>query len=411
MNDEIKSKAIKCSKEMNIPIVYLDKEKIITHEQEKIDSKIALWKETSNREEKLDLLEQILISHENNRCGLRMTNPDWVEEYFPTRKIESIIEQSISEFQNKYFLTGDIQSYYEDSKQLMDILDREQRKFNLAYEATSRSNEIDLPIEEYENRLMQVVDNNLGHYNRPKLESIIQSIEENKTDENEHKIILNAISSDLLEATHDLQELYPGDAKNHNIGHIERVMLLSQAIGPSVLKKENDAIDYEAMNMLMQCAKYHDCGRENDTLDSSHGKRSAEKMVPYLEKQGYSKNQVHMMQVAVEYHEHEDDEQTFDKLCQSYHIPEEAKERTKLIANCLKDADALDRVRFHKESAKLDKTRLRTEQAKELISTATQLVNYYTNYDKMEFKKKCQEIYHQKQTSNQYQETVVTIKK
>ena len=87
MNDEMKSKAIKCSKEMNIPIVYLDKEKIITHEQEKIDSKIALWKETSNREEKLDLLEQILISHENNRCGLRMTNPDWVEEYFPTRKI------------------------------------------------------------------------------------------------------------------------------------------------------------------------------------------------------------------------------------------------------------------------------------------------------------------------------------
>lgn len=411
MPDPLKAKAIKCSKEMNIPIVYLDKEKIITHEQEKIDSKIALWKETSNREEKLDLLEQILISHENNRCGLRMTNPDWVEEYFPTRKIESIIEQSISEFQNKYFLTGDIQSYYEDSKQLMDILDREQRKFNLAYEATSRTNEIDLSIEEYENRLMQVVDNNLGHYNRPKLESIIQSIEENKTDENEHKIILNAISSDLLEATHDLQELYPGDAKNHNIGHIERVMLLSQAIGPSVLKKENDAIDYEAMNMLMQCAKYHDCGRENDTLDSSHGKRSAEKMVPYLEKQGYSKNQVHMMQVAVEYHEHEDDEQTFDKLCQSYHIPEEAKERTKLIANCLKDADALDRVRFHKESAKLDKTRLRTEQAKELISTATQLVNYYTNYDKMEFKKKCQEIYHQKQTSNQYQETVVTVKK
>lgn len=411
MPDPLKAKAIKCSKEMNIPIVYLDKEKIITHEQEKIDSKIALWKETSNREEKLDLLEQILISHENNRCGLRMTNPDWVEEYFPTRKIESIIEQSISEFQNKYFLTGDIQSYYEDSKQLMDILDREQRKFNLAYEATSRTNEIDLSIEEYENRLMQVVDNNLGHYNRPKLESIIQSIEENKTDENEHKIILNTISSDLLEATHDLQELYPGDAKNHNIGHIERVMLLSQAIGPSVLKKENDAIDYEAMNMLMQCAKYHDCGRENDRVDNSHGKRSAEKMVPYLEKQGYSKDQIHMMQVAAEYHEHEDDEQTFDKLCQSYHIPEEAKERTKLIANCLKDADALDRVRFHKESAKLDKTRLRTEQAKELISTATQLVNYYTNYDKMEFKKKCQEIQHQKSIANQSQETLTTIKK
>ena len=411
MPDTIKAKAIKCSEEMNIPIVYLDKEKIISHEQEKIDSKIALWEETPNREEKLGLLEQILISHENNRCGLRMTNPDWVEEYFPTRKIESIIEQSISEIQNKYFLTDDIQSYYEDSKRLMDILDREQRKFNLAYEATSRTNEIDLPVEEYENRLMQVVDNNLGHYNRPKLESIIHSIEENKTDENEHKIILNTISSDLLEATHDLQEVYPEDTKNHNVGHIERVMLLSQAIGASVLKKDDDTIDYEAMNMLMQCAKYHDCGRETDTLDSSHGKRSAEKMESYLEKQGYSKDQIHMMQVAVEYHEQEDDEQTFDRICQAYHIPEEEKEKTKQIAICLKDADALDRVRFHKESAKLDKKRLRTEPAKELISTATKLVNYYTDCDKIEFQKKCQEIHHQKSIANQQQESFTSSKK
>lgn len=411
MKDEIKAKAVKCSEDMNIPIVYLDKEKIVAHEQEKLDNKIALWKETSNIEDKWTLLEQILVSHENNRSGLRMTNPKWLEEYFPTAKIESIIEQSISEIQNQYFVTGDIESYYEASKQLMDILDREQRKFNIAYEATSRSNEIDLPIEEYENRLMQAVDNQLGHYNRPKLESIIQSIEENRTDENERKIILTTVSSDLLEATQDLQELYSEDTKNHNMGHIERVMLLSQVIGESTLKTEEGAIDQEAMNMLMQCAKYHDCGRENDLVDSSHGKRSTEKMAPYLEQQGYSKDQIHMMQAAVEYHEYEDDEKTFDKICESYHISEEAKERTKQIAICLKDADALDRVRFHKESAKLNKKKLRTEPAKQLISTATQLVDYYTNYDKIEFKKKCQEIHHQKSIANQSQETLTTVKK
>ena len=411
MKDEIKEKAIKCSTDMNIPIVYLDKEKIIAHEKAKIDNKIAQWKESPNIEEKLTLLEQILVSHENNRSGLRITNPKWLEEYFPTSKISSVIEQNISEIQSKYLITGDIKSYYQASKQLIDILEKEQRKFNLAYEATTRSNEIDLPIKEYENTLMRIVDNQLGHYNRPKLGNIIQSIEENNTDVNEDKIILTTMSTNLLETTNSLQELYPLDTKNHNMGHIERVMLLSQAIGTSVLKKENDAIDQEALNMLTQCAKYHDFGRMNDTIDNGHGKRSAEKMVPYLEKQGYSKEQIHMMQVAVEYHEYEDNEQIFDKLCQFYQISEEAKERTKQIAICLKDADALDRTRFHKESAKLDKSRLRTEPAKELISTATQLVDYYTNYDKMEFQKKCQEEYYQKSITNQSQESLTAIKK
>lgn len=412
MKDEIKAKAVKCSEDMNIPIVYLDKEKIVSHEQEKLDSKIALWKETSDMDGKFALLEQILVSHENNRSGLRMTNPEWLEEYFPTSKLDTIIEQSISEIQSKYFITEDIESYYESSKRLMDILDKEQQKFNIAHEATSRSNEIDLPIEEYENKLMQVVNNQLGHDNSPKLERIVQSLEDNPTDENERKTILTAASSDLLEATKNLPELYQEDSKNHNMGHIERVMVLSQAIGASTLKTEDAAIDQEAMDLLLQCAKYHDCGRENDVADSSHGKRSAQKMEPYLEQQGYSKDQIHMMQVAVEYHEYEDDEKTFDKICKDYHIPEDQKERAKQIATCLKDADALDRVRFHNESSKLERRILRTPAAQDLISTATKLVDCYTNYDKTEFKKKCQEIHQQKSSIKQNRETdTVTLKR
>lgn len=412
MEEEIKAKAVKCSEDMHIPIVYLDKEKIVSHEQEKLDNKIALWKETSDMDDKFALLEQILVSHENNRSGLRMTNPEWVEEYFPTFRLDAIIEQSISEIQSNYFVTGDIETYYKSSKRLMDILDQEQRKFHIAYEATSRSNDIDLPIEEYENKLMQVVDNQLGHDNSPKLERIVQSLEDNPTDENERKTILTAASSNLLEATKNLPELYQEDSKNHNMGHIERVIVLSQAIGVSTLKTEEAAIDQEAMDMLLQCAKYHDCGRENDVADSSHGKRSAQKMEPYLEQQGYSKDQIHMMQVAVEYHEYEDDEKTFDKICKDYHIPEDQKERTKQIATCLKDADALDRVRFHNESATLDRSQLRTTAAQDLISTATKLVDCYTNYDKTEFKKKCQEIHHQKSSIKQNVETdTVTLKR
>lgn len=411
MEDTIKEKAIKCSEEMNIPIVYLDKEKIVAHEKEKLDNKIALWKETKDKDDKFTLLEQILVSHENNRSGLRITNPAWLEEYFPPSKLDSIINQSISEIQSEYFATGDIESYYESSKRLMNILDKEQRKFDIAYEAISRSNEIDLPIEEYKNKLMRTVDNQLGHYNSLKLERIVQSIEENKTDENEPKTILIAISSNLLEATKDLLELYPEDSKNHNVGHIERVMVLSQAIGVNILKTKEETIDQEAMDLLMQCAKYHDCGRENDIENGGHGKRSAQKMETCLEQQGYSKDQIHMMQVAVEYHEHEDDEKTFEKICETYHILESQKEKTKQIAICLKDADALDRARFHNESARLDKRRLRTEASKDLISTASQLVDYYTTYDKTEFKKQCQELKHQKSVVKQALQTDKTVLK
>ena len=55
---------------------------------------------------------------------------------------------------------------------------------------------------------MQVVDNQLGHDNSPKLERIVQSLEDNPTDENERKTILTAASSNLLEATKNLPELY-----------------------------------------------------------------------------------------------------------------------------------------------------------------------------------------------------------
>ena len=165
MEDDIKQKALKCSEEMNIPIVYLDKEKIVNHEKDKIDMATKVCKRTSNYDEKFTLLEQIIVSHENNRSGLRMTNPEWLEKYFPTSKIDQLIKETISTIQNDYLITDDITTYYESSMKLMNILDKEQEKFNIAQDATSRTNEIDLPIEEYKKSIMQLIDNSLSHSN------------------------------------------------------------------------------------------------------------------------------------------------------------------------------------------------------------------------------------------------------
>lgn len=400
MEDNIKQKAIKCSEEMNIPIVYLDKEKIVNHEKDKIDLTTQACKNTSDYDEKFTMLERIIVSHENNRSGLRMTNPEWLEKYFPTSKIDQLIKETISTMQNDYLITDDIATYYESSMKLIDILDKEQEKFNIAQDATSRTNEIDLPIEEYKKSIMQLIDNSLSHSNTEKLETIIENINCQETDTNTDQIILSSINDKFISKLQGLGELYPKEEKNHNTGHVERVMLLSQIIGKSIFEKENGQSAQENIDLLVQCAKYHDCGRSNDATDVGHSKRSVEKMQQLLQQEGYSDNEIHIMQAAVEYHEYEDEESTFNRICKKYDIPEKEIEKTRQIANCLKDADALDRVRFHDEMATLKKDKLRTEVAKGLISTATDLIEYYQSYDKTEFSKKCQELQAARKISN-----------
>ena len=400
MEDNIKQKALKCSEEMNIPIVYLDKEKIVSHEKDTIDMKIEDCKSASDYDEKFALLEQVIVSHENNRSGLRITNPDWLEKYFPTSKIDQLIKETISTIQSEYLITDDIDRYYESSMKLMNILDKEQKKFDIAQDATSRTNQIDLPVEEYEKSIMQLIDNSLSHSNTEKIETIIENIGQQATDENSSQIILSSINDTFISQLQGLRELYPEEGKNHNIGHIERVMLLSEIIGQSILTKEDGQSNQETMDLLIQCAKYHDCGRINDSTDIGHSKRSAKKMQQLLQQEGYSDNQIRIMQAVIEYHEYEDDESTFKKICKQYDVPEKEMEKTKQIANCLKDADALDRVRFHDDMATLKKDKLRTEVAKGLISTATDLIEHYQSYDKTEFSKKCQELQAARKISN-----------
>ena len=113
---------------------------------------------------KLELVEQVLLSHENNRSGLRMTNNDWLDKYFPTSKIDSIINYLIRNMQQEFERTQDIASYLKYSSQLMDILDKENEKFNVTMENVDRKNYIDIPVEEYKSRIMQFINQDF-YYN------------------------------------------------------------------------------------------------------------------------------------------------------------------------------------------------------------------------------------------------------
>lgn len=397
MPDEIKQKAIKCSSEMNIPIVYLDKEKIVQHEVNKIDKRIEDLNNCDTLEEKLNILEQILLSHENNRSGLKATNNDWIEQYFPTSKINMLFEQTITEIQSKYQETGSITDYFKYSSQLMDILERENKKFEETMEATERKNYIDIPVKEYNTKLMQFINPNLCRSDIPKLGTIIQTSLTETPDLALSQTFASIEPQTTQAQINDAMEkkLYPNNGKNHNVGHIEKVIFLTQLIGKQELKLENGETDEHAISLLLECAKYHDCGRENDSVDKKHGQKSASKMLEFLQQSEFSKEDIEIMQVAVDYHEEVDDDFRFEKICEKYGVGSERRDYAKRIALCLKDADALDRTRFSNPNSKLDAGMLRFESSKDLVPIAESLNRSYEEFDRKQFIKSCQYIYQQ----------------
>lgn len=397
MLDEIKQKALKCSTEMNIPIVYLDKEKIVKHEVSKIDKKIEELNNSTTLEDKFVILEQILLSHENNRSGLRATNKDWMEKYFPTSKVEILFEQTILEIQTKYQETRNIIDYFKYSSRLMDMLEKENNKFKITMESTERKNYIDIPVDDYKTRLMQYINPNLCRTDKPKLKSIIQ-MSQTETPDLALSQALASVDSPFIHTQIEdaiAKALYPNNGTNHNIGHIERVLFLTQLIGRQELKLDNGDIDEHAVNLLSECAKYHDCGRENDSVDKKHGQKSANKMIRFLQQAGFTDDDIRIMQVAVDYHEEVDDDFRFERICEKYGIDPEKIDYTKKIANCLKDADALDRTRFSNPNAKPDAEMLRFEYSKELIPFAENLNRNYENFDRQQFVKDCEYLYQQ----------------
>lgn len=388
MKEEIKQKALKCASEMDIPIVYLDKKKIVEEEKNNIDEMIRKCFATTDLGERMKLLEKILCSHENNRSGLRMTNPDWLDQYFPSEKIIDVFTKVIAEYQLMFQNTGNLLEYYQASSKVIGILEKEKAKFDTTMEATDRKHYIDLPVEEYTKQMIQFINPNLCRTNTPKLEMIIQKDRQEKSD----LPLVHKLETIKLEEIHqdigDIIEknLYPNEGKNHNIGHIERVILFTRLIGELEFVNEEGVLDEHLFKMAVECAKYHDCGRENDRVDRKHGLKSAEKMLNVIDG-SHSEMDKKMMAVAIEYHEEVDDEYKFDKICKNYELyDEKLKEQTKKLANCLKDADALDRTRFQNQEAKLDEKKLRTKTAKELVTVSESIQARYQTFD--------QEMYH-----------------
>jgi len=142
----------------------------------------------------------------------------------------------------------------------------------------------------------------------------------------------------------------------HSPIHSVRVLCLALLLGN--LHKLN----HTEMINLATAVVYHDFGRVDDSLDDLHGKRGAE---IFLKEKVSSKINKKLVSFLIEYH-CLDDEIGKEFIKNNF----KNNERVHLLFNIIKDADALDRVRFGKTDDGLNISYLRLNESKKMTLIA-----------------------------------------
>lgn len=151
----------------------------------------------------------------------------------------------------------------------------------------------------------------------------------------------------------DLLEEYTNDTRDHTSSHVQRVALLAGILYMEETGKKTD----KTLKSILNASFLHDLGRDNDEVDESHGRKS----VDILKEENIKLPQI--VYKIIKYHCLDDEK--FIKECHP-----SKKELFKY--QVLKDADALDRVRFGIRA--LDVDYLRLESSKRMILIAEQLL-------------------------------------
>ncbi len=119
----------------------------------------------------------------------------------------------------------------------------------------------------------------------------------------------------------------------HGPGHIYRTLCHG-----AFCALEEPLSPQDTRLLLLACA-YHDVGRENDTLDELHGWRAAQRLPAIT---GLTGEDLKLVQAAVDAHSRSD--AALGPTVEGYHLADLRRGLT--LAELLKDADGLDRVRI-----------------------------------------------------------------
>lgn len=170
----------------------------------------------------------------------------------------------------------------------------------------------------------------------------------------------------------DTKQLY--SSKFHGLYHSEKVTFFAYLIA---LKEELTELDKE---ILLDAAKYHDIGRQYDNEDTMHGFISTRKL-QFLETKEIYQNPINqkLLKAIIEGHSLDDRKKRI--VFDNYELEEQYYDRFNKLYNILKDADALDRMRFEKTmSCILDEKFLRIPYSKKLIGLSKHINDQYKDH-------------------------------
>lgn len=374
-NDKIWENSVRASRDFStendegeikpLPIVIVDRTHIAIKEKEKIDNLEKQLEKTGNS----SLINRIIVESENNRTGSTFCKEIKEKIFSPQILQERIerIEEIISKLETK-----DKKLANECKEMLIKTTIEEEQKYECFGYNNQLRTERGYNHNEYINKWLE-------EYNKPDniVEFRKQCLGENGKEQ-------------VAKIVRDIEEMpeYPNEGI-HSKRHIQDVVLFSYMIA----NKENK-LDDEAKKLLLEAAKYHDSGRNEEFHNGrradgkdAHAEYSTSVAKKYLREQGIEDSKTAMVNTAILYHEHNEkninefDEKEFQKICLRFGVKDADVENARLMCKYLKDADALDRIRFQGK-ASLNPRYLRTDTAKSLIGEAKRINERYKELDR-----------------------------
>lgn len=378
MSASLRQKAIKCAEDFGIPIVYIDRQKVVQNEANRIDAMIRECYATVDISRKIELFSDIYLKHENNRCGLLNSDAS-LQSAFSTSKIENLLNDIINQMIAEKNKTHDYQRYGDSVLKLVEVLQREESKFITSYETKKRTVENDITASTYIRKMYEEIDEQIYRENRSKLATVTATVplDDSLLSQELHTANISAIVSEIHKFNSQLTFSFGSEA----LDHIERTTVLAGIIG----KKEmpNDA---HAQCLLRLSAELRDCGKKSNLPRyASESASDAEQILGDELKVGnISQDDLHIIQFAIEYQDL--DSYRFDDrlqaLFQKYGIDADHFEYAEKIAQCLKDANELECLRM---TQSLNEQRFVTEVSHELIPVARELLERYKSYAQIRF--------------------------
>ena len=131
----------------------------------------------------------------------------------------------------------------------------------------------------------------------------------------------------------------------HGAYHSEKVTLFSILLGTRL-----GCTDKE-IEILADAAMYHDFMRETDNEDSFHGLGAANNIARVIPKGKYTPSELSLLKSIMDFHSTDINKHGYDMIAEDHEVDPKDVERGRILAHILRDADALDRCRFSKDSS------------------------------------------------------------